>query len=283
MGILIPMAAKALSAAKAIGASIFKTQAATAAKAAAGGSKFLNYIPAIGQGANIASTLITNRQQAKTNLDLYNRQRIDALADWNRQNEYNSPAAQMQRYKDAGLSPHLIYGQQNTAPAIRSTEAKAPNFMAPSLDTNALLMSAQLDNIKANTLKTLTEAGIKVDSRDYIIGKAKYASDLESYKGHQMLAQTEFTRAQTEATKQLTSERVKQIRASAQNLAANTDLVGKKKDSLVETIENLKKTRELLTEKVKIEKFEAEAVQKIKAFGTGASTVMQILNFLFRP
>jgi hypothetical protein len=281
MAIIVPLAAKALSAAKAIGASIFKTQAATAAKAAAG-SKLLNYIPAIGQGANIASTLITNRQQAKTNLDIYNRQRIDALADWNRQNEYNSPAAQMQRYKDAGLSPHLIYGQQNTAPAIRSTEAKAPNFMAPSLDTNALLMSAQLDNIKANTLKTLTEAGIKVDSRDYIIGKAKYSSDLESYKGHQMLAQTELTRAQTEATKQLTPQRVEQIRKAAQNLAANTDLVGRKKEALAETIENLKKTRELLTEKIKIEKFEAEAVQKIKAFGTASSTVMQIVNFLLR-
>jgi len=275
MPIGIPMALAA--AAKAIGASTVKAAAAKAV-----GSKLLNYIPAIGQGANIASTLVTNRQQAKTNLDIYNRQRIDALADWNRQNEFNSPAAQMQRYKDAGLSPHLIYGQQNTAPAIRSTEAKAPNFMAPSLDTNALLMSAQLDNIKANTLKTLTEAGIKVDTRDYIVGKAKYSSDLENYKGQQMLAQTEFTRAQTESTKKLTPERVKQIRTSAQNLAANTDLVGKKKEALIETIENLKKTRELLTEKVKIEKFEAETVQKIKAFGTGASTVMQIINFLLR-
>jgi len=258
MPIGIPMALAA--AAKAIGASTVKAAAAKAV-----GSKLLNYIPAIGQGANIASTLVTNRQQAKTNLDIYNRQRIDALADWNRQNEFNSPAAQMQRYKDAGLSPHLIYGQQNTAPAIRSTEAKAPNFMAPSLDTNALLMSAQLDNIKANTLKTLTEAGIKVDTKDYIVGKAKYSSDLENYKGQQMLAQTEFTRAQTESTKKLTPERVKQIRTSAQNLAANTDLVGKKKEALIETIENLKKTRELLTEKVKIEKFEAETVQKNKS------------------
>jgi hypothetical protein len=278
MPIGIPMALAA--AAKAIGGSVVKSAAAKGA--AAGASKLLNYIPAIGQGANIASTLITNKQQAKTNLDIYNRQRIDALADWNRQNEFNSPAAQMSRFKEAGLSPHLIYGQTNTAPAIRSTEAKAPNFMAPSLDTNALLMSAQLDNIKANTLKTLTEAGIKVDTRDYIVGKAKYSSDLENYKGQQMLAQTEFTRAQTESTKKLTPERVKQIRTLAQNLAANTDLVGKKKEALVETIENLKKTRELLTEKVKIEQFEAEAVQKIKAFGTASSTVMQIVNFLLR-
>lgn len=30
---------------------------------------------------------------------------------WNKQNEYNSPAAQMERFKSAGLNPHLIYGQ----------------------------------------------------------------------------------------------------------------------------------------------------------------------------
>lgn len=30
---------------------------------------------------------------------------------WNMQNAYNTPEAQMQRYEDAGLNPHLIYGQ----------------------------------------------------------------------------------------------------------------------------------------------------------------------------
>lgn len=34
---------------------------------------------------------------------------------WNLTNQYNSPAAQMQRYQDAGLNPNLIYSQQNTA------------------------------------------------------------------------------------------------------------------------------------------------------------------------
>ena len=33
-----------------------------------------------------------------------------ALQNWNRENEYNSPEAQMQRYLDAGLNPNLVYG-----------------------------------------------------------------------------------------------------------------------------------------------------------------------------
>ena len=33
---------------------------------------------------------------------------------WNLVNQYNTPAAQMQRFQDAGLNPNLIYSQQNT-------------------------------------------------------------------------------------------------------------------------------------------------------------------------
>lgn len=36
---------------------------------------------------------------------------------WNKQNEYNSPAAQMQRFSDAGLNPNLIYGQGSSGNA----------------------------------------------------------------------------------------------------------------------------------------------------------------------
>nr|CAI9749869.1 pilot protein for DNA ejection [Microvirus sp.] len=37
------------------------------------------------------------------------------LQMWNLKNAYDSPAAQMQRYKEAGLNPNLIYGQSNTS------------------------------------------------------------------------------------------------------------------------------------------------------------------------
>lgn len=43
--------------------------------------------------------------------------RANALTDWNRQNEYNSPAAQMLRLSAAGLNPNLMYGQGTTGNA----------------------------------------------------------------------------------------------------------------------------------------------------------------------
>jgi len=49
-------------------------------------------------------------------------------------NEYNTPYAQMQRFKAAGLNPHLIYGQGNsgnaTMPAAPKTEAPQINGFA---------------------------------------------------------------------------------------------------------------------------------------------------------
>ncbi|MBQ8501023.1 MAG: hypothetical protein IJ494_01780 [Bacteroides sp.] len=40
------------------------------------------------------------------------------IEQWNRENAYNSPTAQMSRFKAAGLNPDLIYGQSNTSGQI---------------------------------------------------------------------------------------------------------------------------------------------------------------------
>lgn len=45
---------------------------------------------------------------------------------WRMQNEYNSPAAQMQRFKEAGLNPNLIYGQGSNGNA-----QSAPHMVTP--------------------------------------------------------------------------------------------------------------------------------------------------------
>lgn len=99
----------------------------------------------IGAGASLLGNLFNlggnkrnNQRQANYNLELYERQRADALADWERNNAYNSPAQQMQRFKEAGLNPNLIYGQMQNAQPIRSVDAKAPDFVAPRIDTSQI-------------------------------------------------------------------------------------------------------------------------------------------------
>lgn len=93
-----------------------------------------------GIGAPILSAVVSskqNRDQRQFLLDRYNQERADSLSDWYRENEYgeyvwnkmnqyNSPSAQMARYKEAGLNPALIYGQSNVAPAIATANFNTP-------------------------------------------------------------------------------------------------------------------------------------------------------------
>lgn len=67
-------------------------------------------IPAIVAAiGGIANTVMQNRSARK---------------EYNRQQAYNTPAAQMQRFRDAGLSPYLAYGQANSGNMVSPAPAK---------------------------------------------------------------------------------------------------------------------------------------------------------------
>lgn len=59
-----------------------------------------------------ALNYLSKQQEQAYNLEL-----------WHLMNEYNTPAAQMQRYQDAGLNPNLIYGQSNATSAPNAANA----------------------------------------------------------------------------------------------------------------------------------------------------------------
>jgi len=113
-----------------------------------------------GSALNSFSAQQTNAQQQRFNYDMYKIQRADALADWERNNAYNSPQAQMQRYQEAGLNPHLIYGQgsNGNASPMRSPDMQPVNFRDPRPGDALATLSqiydldikaAQADNLKA--------------------------------------------------------------------------------------------------------------------------------------
>lgn len=126
-------------------------------------------------GIDAWSTGNMNKKSRAFSEQMYERQKFDNLAFWNMQNEYNSPAAQMQRFKDAGLNPALIYGQQNTAGPLTSPDVQKPEFNAPqpgsaamsgaltALDamTNLEMKQAQTDNLKLQADVIRQEAILK--------------------------------------------------------------------------------------------------------------------------
>jgi len=130
-------------------------------------SGWTSWIPTIASGIgsvwNYLSGNKTNKDSREFATSMYDRQRSDAIADRAHAEDYNSPAATMDRYKAAGLNPNLIYGQQPiTSPAVRSSSPGSYSPVAPKVDTAGIsqgifqsqdlrLKEAQTDNIRAQT------------------------------------------------------------------------------------------------------------------------------------
>lgn len=87
--------------------------------------------PIVSLFQNSSNRRFANQQYAK--------QKRDAIDFWNMQNAYNTPAAQMQRFKEAGLNPNLMYGRGSegnagaiNVPSQARWEGKAPDVASAS-------------------------------------------------------------------------------------------------------------------------------------------------------
>ena len=70
----------------------------------------------------------TQRSTNKANMELAKYKYDKDLEMWNRQNDYNSPAAQMSRYAQAGINPNIISGQASNGNASGMPEFNAPEM-----------------------------------------------------------------------------------------------------------------------------------------------------------
>lgn len=71
---------------------------------------------------------------------------------WNKKNQYDSPASQVARYQEAGLSPALMYGQgtPGNAQSMHQAEANKQYGQAPSSVVDRFLnVKERIENIKA--------------------------------------------------------------------------------------------------------------------------------------
>lgn len=137
--------------------------------------------------SNVFGSIFSNNSAKKVARE--NRQ--FALEMWNKNNEYNTPLNQMNRLKEAGLNPNLMYGQGTTgnASAPASAEGRKPtqyDFM-PALqmyqqirmnksqqqlqDSQAELNHAQAAKVKAETDNTTDTNQFNREARPKILQK----------------------------------------------------------------------------------------------------------------
>jgi hypothetical protein len=268
----------------------------TAGKAIAGTlkvAKAAKTAALVGNALNVGSQLLTNVQQKRTNLEMYDRQRADALADWNRQNMYNAPETQMKRFKDAGLNPHLIYGQMTTAQPIKTPDVKAPNYVAPQVDPEGLnvlgkqyaleTQRLQLENmqkqgelIKAQTIKTNSETDWKNVNTSF--AKDTFATRMEALR----IKNDYVTDLQSNVQAQYWNIRAQTRKAEKEvdNIIANTNLSEARKAEVAAQVKNLAVTYELLGQKVISAQQENAFMKKIQAMGVAGQTAAALLRAL---
>lgn len=91
---------------------------------------------------------------------------------FNQANAYNSPAAQMERFRSAGLNPSLIYGKDSASvapPSVAAGTASGASVSSPSLLESAQigLLNAQKENIVADTVKKEAETHLTESEKTF--------------------------------------------------------------------------------------------------------------------
>lgn len=142
------------------------------------------------------STAVNNHVNYAYAKKLYDRQYRDNIAFWRMQNDYNSPEMQMERFKQAGLNPMLIYGQGNAgnaspiqspdAPMVHSERLPLPDFggfpmIASIYDLE--MKQAQIDNLRAQNSVILQEGllkSVQVEESVMRTERGKYDLEFES-------------------------------------------------------------------------------------------------------
>lgn len=130
-----------------------------------------------GSGAQVYAQGKMNSATRDWNQMMYGIQRRDAMTDWLMQNHYNHPTQQMQRLKEAGLNPNLVYGNgavANSTSQPRSTDVKSWNPQTPDFQSGIIraggavgdymdmqIKTQQLENLKAQLANMNLDGAMK--------------------------------------------------------------------------------------------------------------------------
>lgn len=126
----------------------------------------------ISGGAALAGGAINyfaNRENNQSNIELQEMANQHNIDLWRMQTEYNTPANQLTRLRQAGLNPNLLYGNPtNTAGSPPEMKASRNERYAldPMAMANVMLMSKQIQNLDAdNEVKQAEARNINANTR----------------------------------------------------------------------------------------------------------------------
>lgn len=183
----------------------------------------------------------------------YERQRKDSLADWQMQADYNSPSAQMERLKAAGLNPNLVYGhgadaQMGSPPRGASMTGYRPSEGSPGIVSPGLSLDqyfnyqakqAQIENMRAQNEVIKQEGLLKafglsrgqqmldydLQYKEASVWKLRNDATLSAQLYELRLEELEIVRATKPETIQKAFELVLNMRADRARTAEDTERI----------------------------------------------------------
>jgi hypothetical protein len=222
-------------------------------------------IQAIG---NIAGQFISNAGSARQNRK--NREWQEEM--WNKNNAYNTPTMQMARFKEAGLNPHLIYGQGN------SGNSGGPPSLPPQRPEGQLnfgdAIASYVANRKQQTEIDNMKKAQEVMEADKTLKDAQTVNTLSSSaKTQQETVQAselfDTVSAQAQANLRNTTLQTSKIQADIDNTLQSTKLSQTQQSQLKQSIEesrsriqNMKVENDLKGQEVELKKLELELNKK---------------------
>lgn len=167
-----------------------------------------------GQGANMAYSAGKTKKQRRFQVQMANMEWRRKQEMWHMQNEYNSPAAQMERYKAAGLNPNLIYdkGTPGNATTMPSYQQPKGEFDVPRLQMPDLVglyqsfqqREAQIEQTKAQT-DNIRKEGLLRDVEIFLsgfrkkLGESQYMYDKDALEQNRKLLPTLYDKTLSES------------------------------------------------------------------------------------
>lgn len=174
------------------------------------------------------SSIFQNKKSRKFSRETEDRQYRRNLTDWERQNRYNDPGAQMQRLQDAGLNPAMMYGGSSGASASGQSSSQVKSPETPRPEFNRIDTSQVMPNI-LSVYDIAIKKGQKGLLDQQIIKEAlENQGDFEDYTTRRRLVDISADAALTN------------ISATQQNIAASKQGVLKSQQDILSSQQGIK-------------------------------------------
>lgn len=214
------------------------------------------------------------------------------LEMWNRNNEYNNPAQQMERLRAAGLNPNLVYGNGSV---VGNTSGETPKFKAPQINpiTNGGFVSDAIQNsmMYGYQLENAREQNELLKTQNAVKQQEMFETAARTAETYARTARSRFDLELAEELRQYTVQaaaanvdkvysEVARNNYTAMMQEAELALMPLREKMSENQIENIKATINEVMIRAKREKWDLDQIQEGKF--TGNDFWSQLANQVFR-